>query len=100
MHLKAGRQNSSAAFGVLPDNGGRPRPLPQVLLSPAGFHQHVALTFRVCAYLLPMVTRLVDWLWPGRGFGLRLPTPLLRYLTFKLSVVSPAFLPACACLPD
>ncbi len=37
-------------------------------------------------YLMPPIARAADALRPGTGLGLRLPSPLLRYVAFKLSI--------------
>ena len=44
---------------------------------------------RMCKYLFPPLVWLVDRTpgLRGRGLGLRLPSPLLRYITFKLTQV-------------
>lgn len=45
-----------------------------------------------CKYLFPPLVRLLDrtpWL-RNLGMGMRLPSPLLRYITFKFSMVGPA----------
>ena len=55
-----------------------------VLLSPAGFHPRMPLAVRPCKYLMPWATAVVDRLRPGAGLGLRLPSPILRWITFKL----------------
>lgn len=55
-----------------------------VLLSPAGFHTHVPLALRPCVHMIPPLVAVVDWLWPGRGMGLRLPSSPLRWVAFKL----------------
>lgn len=55
-----------------------------VLLSPAGAHGVVPLAVRPMKWLMPAAAAVVDWVRPGAGVGLRLPSPLLRWLTFKL----------------
>lgn len=35
---------------------------------------------------MPWAARLMDLVLPGRGLGLRLPSPFLRYVTFKLTL--------------
>lgn len=55
-----------------------------ILLSPAGFHPQVPLAVRPCKYLMPWATALLDKFRPGNGMGLRLPSPVLRWITFKL----------------
>lgn len=59
-----------------------------VLMSPAGFHPTVPLGLRWCTRALPAVVWLLDRLpgLRGRGMGLRLPSPLLRYITFKFTM--------------
>ncbi|KFM23313.1 Lysosomal acid lipase/cholesteryl ester hydrolase [Auxenochlorella protothecoides] len=66
---------------------GRPHRLRRlVLMSPAGFHSHVPRTIAACKWLMPWAARLMDLVLPGRGLGLRLPSPFLRYVTFKLTL--------------
>ena len=57
-----------------------------ILLSPAGFHTHIPLAVRPCTWLMPWATALLDKIKPGDGLGLRLPSPILRWITFKLLV--------------
>lgn len=65
---------------------GRPHRLRRlILLSPAGFHPRIPLAVWPIRYLLPLIVALVDTLRPrGAGMGLRLPTPVLRWIAFKL----------------
>ncbi|KAK2080877.1 hypothetical protein QBZ16_000731 [Prototheca wickerhamii] len=67
---------------------GRPHRLSRlIIMSPAGFHtNHVPLFARFIRYLLPLGASFMDRFLPGRGIGLRLPSPFLRYVTFKLSL--------------
>ncbi len=55
-----------------------------ILLSPAGFHSSIPLAVRPCTWVMPVATKLMNWFRPGGGMGLRLPTPILRWFTFKL----------------
>jgi pimeloyl-ACP methyl ester carboxylesterase len=55
-----------------------------ILLSPAGFHSSIPLAIRPGTWLMPLCTKMFNWLRPGGGLGLRLPSPVLRWLTFKL----------------
>lgn len=59
-----------------------------VLMSPAGFHPTVPLGLRWCLWALPSAVWLLDRIpgLRGRGMGLRLPSPLLRYITFKFTM--------------
>ncbi|KAL4536596.1 hypothetical protein Ndes2437B_g06008 [Nannochloris sp. 'desiccata'] len=55
-----------------------------ILLSPAGFHRSIPLAVRPCTWLMPLSTKMFNWFRPGGGLGLRLPSPVLRWFTFKL----------------
>jgi len=55
-----------------------------ILLSPAGFHSSIPLAVRPFTWLTPLSTKMFGWLRPGGGLGLRLPSPVLRWFTFKL----------------
>ncbi|KAI7841938.1 hypothetical protein COHA_004465 [Chlorella ohadii] len=58
-----------------------------VLMSPAGFHSPIPGGMLPFKYLFPPLVWLVDRipLLRGHGLGMRLPSPLLRYITFKFS---------------
>jgi hypothetical protein len=58
-----------------------------VLMSPAGFHSPIPGGMLPFKYLFPPLVRLLDRtpLLRGHGLGMRLPSPLLRYITFKFS---------------
>jgi hypothetical protein len=60
-----------------------------VLLSPAGLHPSVPLALRPAVWAAPWAARLLDSVAPGRGLGLRLPSPWLRWLLFKVSSAAP-----------
>ena len=55
-----------------------------VLLSPAGFHPRIPVFLSWCKWGIPMLCWMNDSLRPGSGIGLRLPSPVLRWITFKL----------------
>lgn len=55
-----------------------------ILLSPAGFHPRIPLLLRWCKWGMPLICKINDMLRPGYGVGLRLPSPVLRWVTFKL----------------
>ncbi|KAL4458518.1 hypothetical protein ABPG75_013383 [Micractinium tetrahymenae] len=59
-----------------------------VLMSPAGFHPTVPLGLRWCTWAMPAAVWLLDRTpgLRGRGMGMRLPSPLLRYITFKFTM--------------
>ncbi|KAL4859312.1 Dolichyl-diphosphooligosaccharide--protein glycosyltransferase subunit [Chlorella vulgaris] len=59
-----------------------------VLMSPAGFHPEIPLGLRPCVWIFPALVWVVDRLpgLKGRGLGLRLPSPLLRYIAFKFTM--------------
>ena len=67
---------------------GRPHRLKRlVLLAPAGFHRRQPLVFAICKYLVPLLVRGFEALrGTGCGFPAYLPSSLLRYITFKLTM--------------
>eukprot|EP00887_Chlorella_sp_A99_P006357 scaffold3.g6357.t1 len=73
-------------YAVVARMQGQPHHLRRlILMSPAGFHSHVPIGMRPFKYIMPAAVWLVDRLAPGRGLGLRLPSPLLRYITFRFA---------------
>lgn len=55
-----------------------------VLLSPAGFHPRIPLALRLFKWMFPVVCWVLRKVRPSMGVGLRLPSPALRWVTFKL----------------
>ncbi|KDD75815.1 hypothetical protein H632_c488p1 [Helicosporidium sp. ATCC 50920] len=55
-----------------------------VLMSPAGFHASVPPVVRMCKWIMPWTFKVLHRFLPGHGIGLRLPSPLLRFVAFKL----------------
>lgn len=55
-----------------------------ILLSPAGFHARIPLLVRPMKWLVPPIVALIGLISPQSGLGLRLPSPILRWVTFKL----------------
>lgn len=63
-----------------------PSPLPVDALPPHTQIPTPKQTIAACKWLMPWAARLMDLALPGRGIGLRLPSPFLRYVTFKLTL--------------
>lgn len=55
-----------------------------VLLSPAGFHIKIPWMIKPCVWIIPFAVRIVQLFRPNQGVGLRLPSPMLRWIAFKL----------------
>lgn len=55
-----------------------------ILLSPAGFHPKIPLLVRPMKWIVPPIVALFGLIAPRSGLGLRLPSPVLRWITFKL----------------
>ena len=66
---------------------GRPHHLSRlVLLSPGGFHSHYPKIAAPFLYIVPFIIRLLNRFRPGVGAPTYIPSSLLRYITFKLTV--------------
>ncbi|KAI3435938.1 hypothetical protein D9Q98_001996 [Chlorella vulgaris] len=66
---------------------GRPHHLRRlVLLTPAGFHTQYPIACEPALLVMPGLMAALSWLCPGRGAPMYLPSSLLRYITFKLTV--------------
>ncbi|RMZ55129.1 hypothetical protein APUTEX25_005407 [Auxenochlorella protothecoides] len=56
------------------------------LLSPAGYHSHYPRAAWIFLWVLPTFMRVLEWLRPGLSAPVYIPSSLLRYITFKLSL--------------
>lgn len=56
-----------------------------VLLTPAGFHHKYPSVAMPFLHILPVIMRFLNAFRPGVGAPAYIPSPLLRYVTFKLS---------------
>jgi len=57
-----------------------------VLLTPGGFHRKYPKVAAPFLYILPVVMALLNRVRPGIGTPVYIPSSLLRYITFKLTV--------------
>ncbi len=57
-----------------------------ILLTPAGFHRSSPTVARPFLQVLPIVMRFLNAFRPGLGAPVYIPSPLLRFITFKLTV--------------
>lgn len=57
-----------------------------VLLTPAGFHMKHPKVLIPFIIVVPWLVRFLDWLKPGIGSPAYLPSSLVRYIAFKLSL--------------
>ncbi|GAB4815151.1 hypothetical protein N2152v2_002197 [Parachlorella kessleri] len=78
---------SLLVYAVMSKVQGRPHRLRRmVLLTPAGFHLRYPKVFVPFMWVVPHIVRIMDWVRPGIGSPAYLPSSLLRYITFKLTM--------------